>query len=105
MVSKSLYSLHLASTASEAVEGKFIVSTNLALKLWLCIAQCLKITEKVSLNITNEASYVYISRGQFDLASVRKPEACGQTVEPDRSILKGKKMAKMAKMKNSNETF
>ena len=38
---------------------------HLALKLWLCIAQCLKITEKVSLkNIASEASYIYILRGQ-----------------------------------------
>ena len=49
--------------------------------------------KKVSLNIASEASYVYILSGQTliknakkgsILASFRKPEACGQTVLPDR---------------------
>ena len=47
-------------------------------------AQCLKITEKVSLNIASEASYVYILSGQ----------KCGQTVLPDRSIFIGQKLVK-----------
>ena len=60
--------------------------------------QCLKITEKVSFNIASEASYVYILSGQkfiknakkrSILASLWKPEACGQTVLPDMSLLKG----------------
>ena len=63
--------------------------------------QCLKVTEKVAFNIASEASYVYIlSRQKFMknapkwsiLASFWKPEACGQTVLPDRSILIGQKL-------------
>ena len=34
-----------------------------------------------------------------------KPEACGQTVLPDRSVLIGQKWWKMPKFKNSNATF
>ena len=34
------------------------------------------------------------------LASFRKSEACGQTVLPDRSVLKGQKLVKNAKIKN-----
>ena len=61
------------------------------------ITQCLEITENVSFNIASEASYVYIlSRQKFIetakkwsiLAIFLKPEACGQTVLPDRSLLK-----------------
>ena len=54
--------------------------------------------KKVSFNIASEASYVYIlsgqnliknaKNGQF-LVSLWKP--CGQTVLPDRSMLKGQK--------------
>ena len=60
-------------------------------------ARCLKIKEKVSFNIASEASYVYILSGQklikkakklSILASFWKSEACGQTVLPDRSLLK-----------------
>ena len=70
------------------------------MKFWTntCLAQGLKITEKVSYNIASEASYVHIlsgqnliknaKNGQF-FASFWKPEACGQTVLPDRSILIG----------------
>ena len=62
------------------------------------ISLCFKITEKVSFNIASEASYVYNLSGQkfikneknVNLASFWKPEACGQTVLPDRSVLKGK---------------
>ena len=32
------------------------------------------------------------------MASFRKPEACGQTVLPDRSVLKGQKLVENAKM-------
>ena len=58
-------------------------------------SQCLKFTEKVSFNIASEARYVYIlsrqkliknAKNGF-LASFWKPEACGQTVLPDRSVL------------------
>ena len=42
-----------------------------------------------------------------NLASFWKPEACGQTVLPDRSILIGQKLvknAKIQKFKSSNAT-
>ena len=53
------------------------------------------------------ASYVYILSGQtfikkcqkwFILMSFWKPEACGQTVLPDRSVLIGQKFAENAKI-------
>ena len=71
-------------------------------------ARCLKITEKVSFNIASEASYVYILSGQKLIknakngpicASFWKPEACGQTVLPDRSLLIGQKLAENAKIR------
>ena len=69
------------------------------------VARCLKITEKVSFNIASEASYVYILSGQkskmpkmVNLASFRKPEAGGQTLLPDRSILIGQQLVKNAKI-------
>ena len=67
----------------------------------------MKITEKVSFNIASEASYVYILSGQKliknakngpFLASFWKPEACGQTVLPDRSILKGQTLMENTKI-------
>ena len=70
---------------------------------------CLKITEKVSFNITSEASYVYVLRGQKliknakngpILVSFWKPEACGQTVLPDRSVLMGQKLVENAKLRH-----
>ena len=69
--------------------------------------RCLKITEKVSFNMASEASYVYILSGQkltkkcqkwSILASFWKPEACGQTVLPDRSVLIGQKLVENAKI-------
>ena len=39
------------------------------------------------------------------LASFFKPEACGQIVLPDRSILIGQKLVKNAKIENLSETF
>ena len=57
------------------------------------ITQCLEITEKVSFNIASEASYVY--KQWSILASFWKPEACGQTVLPDRSILIDQKLLEM----------
>ena len=69
---------------------------------------CLKITEKVSFNIASEASYVYILSGQKLIkkckklsifASFWKPEACGQTVLPDKSVLIGQKFVENAKIK------
>ena len=68
--------------------------------------RCLKITEKVSFNIASEASYVYILNEQkliknakkwSILASFWKPEACGQTVLPDRSVFIGQKLMENAK--------
>ena len=64
-------------------------------------SQCLKITEKVAFNSASEASYVYILSGQKFINNVkngpfwrvlRKPEACGQTVLPDRSLVIGQKI-------------
>ena len=60
------------------------------------------------------ASYVYILSGQklikmpkmLNLASFGKPEACGQTVLPDRSVSIGQKLVENAKIeKKSNATF
>ena len=53
------------------------------------ILRCLKITEKVSLDIASEASYIYILSGQKFIKNAKngpfwrvfeKPEVCGQTV-------------------------
>ena len=55
--------------------------------------RCLKITEKVSFNI-----YVYILSGQKSSLKMLNL-ACDQTVLPDRSILKGQKLVKNAKIK------
>ena len=66
-----------------------------------------QITEKVSYNIASEASYIYILSGQqliknakngYILASFWNPEACGQTVLPDRSVLIGQKLAENGKI-------
>ena len=64
----------------------------------------MKIREKVSFNIASEASYIYILIGQTLIkiaqnSQFEKPEACGQTVLPNRSILIGQKMLKNAKIK------
>ena len=52
------------------------------------------------INIASKASYVYILSGQkwSILASFWKPEACGQTVLPDRSVLIGQKVVENAKI-------
>ena len=65
--------------------------------------QCFKITEKVSFKIESEASYIYILSGQKFIKnakkqSIQKPEACSQTVLPDRSNLKGQKLVENAKL-------
>ena len=58
----------------------------------------MKITEKVS--IASKASYVYILTGQKSIKNAKKwsiltsfwkPEACGQRVLPDKSVLIGQK--------------
>ena len=68
----------------------------------------MKITGKVSFNIASEASYVYILSGQKFIKNAKKgpfwrvfekPEACGQTVLPDRSVIIGQKLAENAKIK------
>ena len=68
------------------------------------ISQCLKKIKKVSFNI---ASYVYkLSRQKFIknakkwsiLASFWKPEACGQTLLPDRLLLKRQKFVENVKL-------
>ena len=70
-------------------------------------SQCLKITEKGSFNIASEASDVCMLNEQklinncrkwSILASFWKPEACGQTVLPDRSLLIGQKFVGNAKI-------
>ena len=72
--------------------------------------QCLKITDKVSFNIASEGSYGYILSGQklienakklSILASFWKPEACGQTVLPDMSFLKGQKLVGNAQIQQN----
>ena len=63
------------------------------------LSRCLKITEKVSFNIASEASYVYIFSGQKlikNCGEFLKPEAKGQTVLPDRSVLIGQKLVENA---------
>ena len=76
--------------------------------------QCLKITEKVSFDIASEASYAYILNGQKFIKNAKncpfwrffsKPEACGQTVLPDKSALIGQKLVENTKTQNSNATF
>ena len=64
------------------------------------------ITEKVSFNIAIEVSYVYILSDQkcqkwSILARFWKPEACGQTVLPDRSVLIGQKLVENAEIEKS----
>ena len=61
-------------------------------------ARCLKITGKVSFIIASEASYVYILNRQKLIKSFSKPEACGQTVLPDMSLLIGQKLVENAKI-------
>ena len=77
-------------------------------------SRCLKITEKVSFTIASEASYVYILSGQkliknakkwSILASFWKPEACGQTELPDRSVLTGQKLVENAEIKKKLRYF
>ena len=69
-----------------------------------------KFLENVSFNIASVASYVYIlliknaKKCPF-WASFWKPEACGQTVLPDRSVLKVRNWWKKPKIKNSTATF
>ena len=70
-------------------------------------ARCLKIREKVSINIASVASYVYVLSGQKLIKNAKngpfwrvfeKPEACGQTVLPDRSVLIGQKLVENVKI-------
>ena len=69
----------------------------------------MKITQKVAFNIASKASYVYILSGQKLIKNTKKgpfwrvfwkPEACGQTVLPDRSFLIRQKL-----VENSNATL
>ena len=62
-----------------------------------------KITEKVSFNIASEASYVYILSGQKLIKNAKKWsilarfwKPCGQSVLPDRSLLKRTKIGENA---------
>ena len=67
--------------------------------------QCLKIAKKVAFNIVSEASYIYILSGHklikkwSILASFWKPDVCGQTVLPDRSLFIGQKSVEKAKIR------
>merc|ERR1711860_289312 len=83
-------------------------STVVIILIYFFYVRCLKLTEKVSFNIASEASYVHILSGQKLIKNakngqfwrvVRKPEACGQIVLPDRSVLIGQKLVENAKMK------
>ena len=63
-----------------------------------------KSQKKISFNIASEASYVYILSGQKLTKNGQfwqnfwKPEAFGQTVLPDRSVLKGQKVVENVKI-------
>ena len=73
----------------------------------------MKITEKVAFSIASEASYVYILSGQKFIKNAKngpfwtfwKPEAWGQTVLPDMSILIGQKLVENPNIENLHETF
>ena len=71
------------------------------------LTQCLKITEKVASNIVSEASYDHILRVKKFIKNAKKwsilacfgnPEACGQTVLSDKSILIGQKLVENGKV-------
>ena len=64
--------------------------------------------KSLALNKVSEAKYVYILSGQKLLKNAKngsfwrffdKPEACGQTVLPDRSLFIGQKLVENAKIK------
>ena len=70
-------------------------------------AQCLKITEKVSFNIASRSElHLHFEWTKVNqkyqkwsiLSSFWKPEAYGQIVLPDRSLLKGRKSVEKAKI-------
>ena len=70
-------------------------------------------TEKVSLNLASEASYIYIEWTKVNykcqklsiLEKFWKSEVCCQTALPDRSLLIGQKLAENANIKRLNATF
>ena len=69
----------------------------------LLFGQLLKVFENVLFNIASEASYIYILSGQKFFKNAKKcqfwkPEACGQTVLPDRSFLIRQKLMGNAKI-------
>ena len=61
------------------------------------ISRYLKITEKVSFNI-EWTKVIQECQKWYILANFGKPEACGQTVLPDRSVLIGQKLVENAKI-------
>ena len=68
--------------------------------------QCFKIVQKVAFNIASEASYVYILSGQKLIKNAKNDPfwrvfAYSQTVLPDRSLLKGRKLVENAKIEKS----
>ena len=50
--------------------------------------------------MASEASYVYIRSGKKFIKMSKIPEACGQTVLPDRSIWIGQNLMENAKIEN-----
>ena len=72
-------------------------------------SRCLKITEKVSVNIASEASYVYIFCGQKFIKNaknvffLKKFEAYGQPVLPELALLIGQKLVENAKYQNGRQ--
>ena len=72
-------------------------------------ARCLKITKKVSFNIANEASYVYILKRQKIIKKLQKTSIENYSLRPNSvnrlvTVL-GQNWCKMPKLKHSNETF
>ena len=61
------------------------------------MARCLKMTKK-SLIQHCERSYLKLPKNGPIWRVFRKPEACGQTVLPDRSVLIGQKLVENAKI-------
>ena len=90
----------------DPVQCETVSSTWILGLLSLLHTTVFEITEKVSFIIASEASYIYISRGQkfnknatnAHFGEFLKPEACGQTVLPDRSVLIGHKLVENAQI-------
>ena len=69
-------------------------------------SRSLKIAEKVSFNIASEWTKVNQKWQKLSiLASFWKPEACSQTVLPDRSLMIGQKLVENAKILRDFQTM